>query len=50
MTPISPFEELVDHTPLTGVPWWRQRLFAERGWRYQIVDVEALPSGDEEGT
>lgn len=47
MTPITPFEEAVDHTPLTGVPWWRQRLFENSGWRYRIVDVADLSSDDQ---
>lgn len=47
MTEITKFEEEVHYTPITGVHWARQRIFAQRGWVYRIVDVAELPTGDE---
>lgn len=46
MTPITKFEEQVDHVEVTGVPWWRQRLFTAKGWTYHIVD--SLPLGNDQ--
>lgn len=47
LTPITPFEELVDHTEVTGVPWWRQRLFTAKGWTYHIDTIGVAPLSGE---
>lgn len=46
MTPITKFEEQVATLPLTDVSVPRQRLFAQKGWVYRIVDVAELPTGE----